>query len=113
MRQSRVSKNTTQIDPLFVIFEQHICNFSDPELNRKEFIHNVIQDYLRFLSKLKIVVPQSLAEPMIEELQSQVNVMLIKKIYGYLSIQEYQKNLPKTQREKVRSKYKRLVTQRG
>ena len=113
MRQSRVSKNTTQIDPLFVIFEQHICNFSDPELNRKEFIQHVIKDYLRFLRNLKIVIPQSLEEPIIEELQSQVNVMLIKKIYGHLSIQDYQKNVPRAQRTKARSKYKRLVSQRG
>ena len=109
MRSTRVSRSTPEIDPLFVIFEQHICNFSDPEMNRKEFVLGVIQDYLVFLRKMQVAIPRSLEGPIIEELQSQVNVMLIKKIYGYLSIQEYQKSLSRTHREKAKLRYKKYV----
>ena len=109
MRSTKVLRPTPQIDPLFIIFEQHLCNFSDPEMNRKEFILLVIRDYLSFLRKMQISIPRSLEESIIEELQSQVNVMLIKKIYGYLSIQDFQKNLSRAERDKVKHRYKKVI----
>src|SRR4051812_34488625 len=32
---------SSSIDPLYVIFEQHLFNFQDPDLDRKTFVGNV------------------------------------------------------------------------
>ncbi len=78
-----------QVDPLYVIFEQHLFNFSDSDSDRKTFITNVVNDYISYLRKNNIIVPKSLEQPIIEELGTQVNTMLFKKIYGFLSITDY------------------------
>lgn len=78
-----------QVDPLYVIFEQHLFNFSDSDSDRKTFITNVVADYISYLRKNNIIVPKSLEQPIIEELGTQVNTMLVKKIYGCLSITDY------------------------
>ena len=97
-----------QMDPLYVIFEQHLFNFQDPDLDRKTFVGNVLNDYFSYLRKASIVVPKSL-EPMIsEELTEQVQMMLIKKIYGCLSIHEYQRSISPELKRKVGSRYTQL-----
>src|ERR1700745_365231 len=96
-------------DPLYVIFEQHLYNFQDPDVDRKTFIGNVITDYLSHLRKLNISVPKSLEGPIVEELAQQVNTMLVKKIYGALTIQDYQKKVPKVAKKKTRARYTRLA----
>ncbi len=78
-----------QVDPLYVIFEQHLFNFSDSDSDRKTFITHVVNDYISYLRKNNIIVPKSLEQPIIEELGTQVNTMLVKKIYGCLSITDY------------------------
>lgn len=99
------------IDPLYVIFEQHLFNFADPDSDRKTFIVNVVNDYLSYLRKNNIIVPKSLEQPIVEELGTQVNTMLVKKIYGCLSVNDYadpiaasMKNAPRVskRRPKVR-----------
>jgi len=81
--------SSQQVDPLYVIFEQHLFNFSDSDSDRKTFITNVVNDYISYLRKNNIIVPKSLEQPIIEELGTQVNTMLVKKIYGCLSITDY------------------------
>jgi hypothetical protein len=101
---------TEKIDPLYVIFEHHLFNFQDSDTDRKTFIGNVVADYLSHLRKLNITVPKSLEQPIIEELASQVNTMLVKKIYGCLSIQEYQKkDHPRPAKRRARARYSRLA----
>ncbi len=100
--------NVKTLDPLYVIFEQHLHCFQDPDVDRKTFIGNVIHDYLSHLRKLNISVPKSLEGPIVEELADQVNTMLVKKIYGCLSIGDYQKKVPKAAKRKTRVRYKRL-----
>lgn len=98
-----------QIDPLYVIFEQHLFNFQDSDADRKTFIGNIIAEYLGYLRKMNIVVPKSLEQPIIEELASQVNTMLVKKIYGCLSIQDYQRGIPTTVKRRARNRYAKIV----
>ena len=95
-------------DPLYVIFEQHLYNFQDPDVDRKTFIGNIITDYLSHLRKLNISVPKSLEGPIVEELAQQVNTMLVKKIYGCHTINEFQKKVPTKARKKTSTRYKRL-----
>ena len=104
-----MSKPTPQLDPLYTIFEQHLYNFQDAETDRRTFIGRVIQDYFGYLRKMNITVPKSLEEPIIEELSTQVNTMLVKKIYGCLTIQDYQKRVPSAAKRKARSQYSKLT----
>ena len=76
------------IDPLYVIFEQHLFNFADPDSDRKTFIAQVVADYIGYLRKNNIIVPKSLEQPIVEELGTQVNTMLVRKIYGCLTVNE-------------------------
>ncbi|MCM2276508.1 MAG: hypothetical protein NDJ89_00335 [Oligoflexia bacterium] len=97
-----------QIDPLYVIFEQHLYNFQDSDTDRKTFIGNIVLEYFSYLRKMNIVIPKSLEGPVFEELASQVSTMLVKKIYGCVSIQDYQKQIPQPLRKKARTRYARL-----
>lgn len=97
------------MDPLFVIFEQHLYNFQDSDADRKTFIGNVINDYVSYLRKMNIVIPKSLEDAVTEELATQVNTMLVKKIYGCLTLQDYQKRIPTTLKKRARTRYTKLA----
>lgn len=98
----------TQLDPLYVIFEQHLCNLQDSDLDRKTFIDEVLKDYFFYLRKRSIIVPKSLENVILEELSMQVQTLLVKKIYGCLTIQDYQKRQSFATKRRVRSRYDRL-----
>ena len=97
------------MDPLYVIFEQHLYNFQDSDSDRKTFVGNIINEYLSFLRRKSIAIPKSLEAAIVEELAEQVNVMLTKKIYGCLSIEEFSKNQPRTRKRRVRQRYQRIA----
>ncbi|MBC7691031.1 MAG: hypothetical protein H7222_04630 [Methylotenera sp.] len=96
-------------DPLYVIFEQHLFHFQESDSDRKTFILAIVSDYLSYLRKKNITVPRSLEQPIVEELATQVNVMLVKKIYGCLSIADYQNNLPGSVKKRARTRYSKLA----
>ncbi len=102
------TEKPVKIDPLFAIFEQHLLNFQDPEINRKTFIAKVVADYLSYLRKMNVTVPKSLEQPIVEELAEQVNTILVKRIYGCFSIEEYRKSITPTIRRRARTRYSRL-----
>ena len=104
------SKSTApqKMDPLFAIFEQHLLNFQDPEIDRKTFIAKVVADYLTYLRKMNVTVPKTLEQPIVEELADQVNTILIKRIYGCFSIEEYRKSITPSIRRRARTRYSRL-----
>ncbi len=97
-----------QLDPLYVIFEQHLFNFQDSDADRKTFIGNIVVDYLGYLRKMNIVVPKSLENSIIEELANQVNTMLVKKIYGCSSLKDYQQTAPTPAKRRARERYGKL-----
>ncbi len=99
----------TQLDPLYVIFEQHLYNFQDSDSDRRTFVNNIIQDYFTYLRKQNITIPKSLEPAIGEELYTQVSQMLVKKIYGCLSIEDYQKKAPTSEKRKVKARYSRLA----
>ena len=98
-----------KIDPLYAIFEENLCNFSDPEIDRKTFIAQVFVEYLNFLRKKSVIVPRSLEGAIIEELGSQVNAMLVKKIYGCLSLKDFRKAIPPIVKRRAKKRYSRLA----
>ena len=104
---------STTVDPLYVIFEQHLFNFADPDSDRPTFIGNVVSDYINYLRKNNIIVPKSLEQPIVEELSLQVNTMLVKKIYGCVTVGEFVDTLTFTAKKKAKTRYKKLERKAG
>lgn len=91
-------------DLLYTIFEHHLFNFQDPNSDRESFILEIVKDYLSQIRKLGLSVPGEW-EPMIfEELSFQVNTMLVKKIYGCMTIDEYIAKTPTVEKNKRQKK---------
>jgi hypothetical protein len=103
MRSSHAQK-----DPLYIIFEQHLLNFQDPEVDRKTLILTIVSDYLTLLRKKSISVPRSLEAPVVEELAEQVNTMLVKKMYGCLTIRDFQRGIGFSPKRRARARYRKL-----
>lgn len=110
-KKQAISTDPVRLDPLYVVFEQHLYNFQDSTTDRKTFIARVVYDYLSLIRRRKVAVPPTMEKAIVEELAVQVNTMLVKKIYGCLSIQDYQKTITKKQKRKTSSKYMGLKTQ--
>lgn len=102
------NKKTTpeNLDPLYVIFEHHLYHFCDADTDRRAFIAAIVSEYLQFLRKNKISVPSEYENAIIEELGSTVSTMLTKKIYGCLTIEEFQKTLSKDQKKNTKNNYR-------
>jgi hypothetical protein len=96
---------TSKIDPLYTIFEQHLFNFQDPNADRKSFIDAIVKDYINQMRKMGLSVPGEWEEHIFEELFFQVNTMLVKKIYGCLTINEFIETTAKTKDKKVAGRY--------
>src|SRR5690242_11711124 len=78
-----------KIDPLYVIFEKHLYDYHEEEENSKEFIDNIINDYLKYLKSRDVAIPQQWHGVIVDELREQVRNMLVKKTYGCLSIKDF------------------------
>jgi hypothetical protein len=98
----------TKIDPLYTIFEQHLFNFQDPNSDRKSFIDGIVKDYLSQVRRMGLSVPTEWEAHINEELSFQVNTMLVKKIYGCLTIEEYQTKLSPVQKKRAKARYRKL-----
>jgi hypothetical protein len=103
------STRSEKVDPLYVIFEQHLYNFQDSDQDRKTFICNVVGDYLSYLRKSNLAVPRALEQFIVEELYEQVKMMMLKKIYGCATIQDYRQIVPPKKKRAARSKYAKVV----
>ncbi len=98
---------------LYTIFEHHLFQFQDPNSDKREFILTIVKDYLTQLRKLGFGVPNDMEELIFEELYYQVNSMLLKKIYGCATIDEYIAKTPtrtkRVNRKKASSNYRALT----
>ncbi len=107
MGDSKKTKNTT-LDPLYTIFEHHLLHFGDAGVDRKTFLAHVVADYFKHLRKNKILIPKGMEEAVSVELGRMVNQMLIKKIYGFHDITEFQENTPKSLKRAAKSRYRKV-----
>ncbi len=105
--------NPRSVDPLYVIFEQHLFNFADPDSDRKTFIAQVVSDYISYLRKNNIIVPKSLEQPIVEELGTQVNTMLVRKIYGCLTVNQFADSTSSSARGQTKKRVKARVSKVG
>lgn len=99
--------STNKIDPLYTIFEQHLFNFQDPNTDRKSFIDGIVKDYLTHMRKMGLGIPQEWESQVSEELSFQVSAMLVKKIYGCLTIEAYHQQTETTKGAKKLTEQKR------
>ena len=99
-----------RLDALFTILEKHLYDFEDNEDSEVAFIEKIVGDYLSFLTTQRVVVPRRFAAQITDELRDQVRKMLVKKMYGCLSIEEYvMKQRDRASKLKVaRKKYAKL-----
>lgn len=108
-----------KLDPLYTIFERHLYDFDDEsnsvninDEKSNELIDRVVADYLKFLVSKKVTVPPRWKGQIEIELKEQVKQMLIKKIYGCLSVNEFvqkQKDRETKQKRRIsRRKYSKL-----
>jgi hypothetical protein len=81
--------DSLKLDALYTIFEKHLYDFEEDEETEKGFIDNIVNDYLRFLTTSGVVVPRRWQSHVIDELRDQVRKMLVKKMYGCLSVSEF------------------------
>ena len=72
------------------------------------FVETVIQDYLSHMRRLGLSIPVEWEHQIFEELFFQVNSMLVKKIYGCQTIDEYTAKAPAAAKRKARANYNRL-----
>ena len=95
--------NTLKLDPLYTIFEKHLYEFDDTgkaltfsDSHIDELITRTVEDYFQFLFSRKVTIPGQWRAQIEQELRYQVRQMLMKKIYGCLSMEEYKKKRKKT-----------------
>lgn len=78
-----------KLSPLYKIFESHLYDFNDETDTETEFVGKVVNDYIKFLDHTGAVVPPKMRALVIEELTDQVKKMLMKKMYGCLTLKEF------------------------
>lgn len=102
-----------KIDPLYVIFEQHLFGDDDLHSDRQQFVEKVSYEYLVEMRKMGLLVPSEWESHVLEEICLQVGTMLTKKIYGCLSIAEYlsDKNMAPKVRTARRKKAEKAYSQ--
>ena len=96
----------SKLDPLYIIFEQHLYNFNDDTDTEAAFVEKVVQDYLRFLETTGSIVAPKLKNMIAEELKDQVENMLKKKLYGFSSMEDFicEQQKPKKRARSARKK---------
>lgn len=105
-----MSDTQLKLDALYTIFEKHLYDFDDNEESEQKFIDKIVNDYLRFLCENKVAVPGKFLMQIVEELRDQVQQMLVKKMYGALSIEDFVRNQPdrKDKQKTARKKYAKM-----
>lgn len=78
------------IDPLYIIFEKKL--FDTQNVKEEDFAFSVVREYLDLIKDKQIVIPDVFFDETIETLIEEVKLMLVKKIYGYPGIKEYQES---------------------
>ncbi len=116
-RRKRKKKNAFSVrkwDPLFIIFEKHLYDFNYE--SRDLFLKNVVEEYVSHLVRQKAVIPPAWRQHLEKTLADEVSDMLVRKLYGCLTVEEFQKkaeekpDLLATERRESRKRYQKLVS---
>jgi len=104
-------------DPLFIIFEKHLYDFNYD--SRELFLKGVVDEYISHLIRQKTAIPPSWKLHLEKTIAEEVSDMLVRKLYGCLTVEEFQAKtaLPEpakkeeviTVKREVRKRYQKLV----
>jgi hypothetical protein len=103
-------------DPLFIIFEKHLYDFNYE--SRELFLKGVVDEYINHLVRQKTVIPPSWRMHLEKTICEEVSDMLVRKLYGCLTVEEFQAKteaLPEKKEEMItvkreaRKRYQKLV----
>lgn len=101
-------------DPLFIIFEKHLYDFNYE--SRELFLKSVVEDYMGHLVKQKVVVPPSWRTHLEKTLTEEVSDMLVRKLYGCLTVEEFKEKAVAESRDEMitaqteaRKRYQKLA----
>lgn len=81
-----------RVASLFDCFERHLLNLDILSEGNELFVAKVVEDYILNLSGLGFTMG-SQAEDIYTEIQGEVSNMLLKKIYGFYSVDTYRNHL--------------------
>jgi len=95
-------------DPLYTIFENVLFDLSNSSTERSVFIANVVDEYLKFLAKRKLTVPPYLESSVLEELSHQVSVMLTKRMYGFLTIDDFKLTVTPQMKKRAKERFRNI-----
>lgn len=97
-----------KMDPLYTIFENQLIVVQDEKMDRQTFVLKVVQEYIKYLRHNHIAIPRHLESHVIDELAEQVSGMLTKKMYGHLTIEQFQSQVSDKQKARAKRAYKRI-----
>ena len=113
-KRKRKKKNPFTVkkwDPLFIIFERHLYDFNYE--SRELFLKAVVDDYIGHLIKQNVVVPPMWRNHLEKSLAEEVSDMLVRKLYGCLTVEELkakqEETITVTERKEARKRYQKLV----
>ncbi len=115
VRRRKKKKHTFSVkkwDPLFIIFEKHLYDFNYE--SRELFIKSVVDDYVAHLANQKAVVPPSMRVHFEKTISEEVSDMLVRRLYGCLTVEEFKKKTESTEeiltaRKEARKRYQKLA----
>ena len=107
-------------DPLFIIFEKHLYDFNYD--SRELFVKGVVDEYIAHLVRQKTVIPPSWKQHLEKTIADEVSDMLVRKLYGCLTVEEFRNKIDETQaaepekkeeilteKQEARKRYQKLV----
>lgn len=101
-------------DPLFIIFEKHLYDFNYE--SRELFLKGVVDEYIAHLVKQKAVIPPAWRNHLEKSLHEEVSDMLVRKLYGCLTVEEFKAKAEEKKpelvahRKEVRKRYQKLAS---
>ncbi|MBN1115047.1 MAG: hypothetical protein JXA66_06870 [Oligoflexia bacterium] len=98
-----MKRHSNGIDPLYVIFEKHLYDY--PYDSTDDFIFAVVREYMDYMRQENLILPDSSKDQITDVLTEEVREMLLKKIYGCLSIKDYVKEItPRKEEERIQAR---------
>jgi hypothetical protein len=97
-------------DPLFIIFEKHLYDFNYE--SRELFLKGVVDEYIAHLVRQKTVIPPSWKQHLEKTIAEEVSDMLVRKLYGCLTVEEFKANTDETSPAVEETKKEDILTEK-
>ena len=92
-------KKSKFVDPLYVIFEKHLFDFPNEDLDL--FIATIVNEYFDYLQQNEVIIPEKRMQILMRDLSEEVYDMYIKRIHGCLNLKDFRNSGTVTKLEKI------------